>query len=419
MPHQRPPPEEQNAMYESVLNEINSQACSKMTDKIASFEKVARSLGKRTRSIHESVISIWNKVHNPDQVCALLDEKISELNRQAEERRAEGKSLIRPYTNCTARYRALAIEYLLRHYSEEDLRTYRSRYFSERNRSQQMCPLSLRVIEHCDNEFLVLYPQFFSGSDSLKDEKTELLKFRRNNGQLRMRLLIDNALEALPKQGPRDSSSSQTGDLPTPSCHGLGLLARAASDAEKRANAEKRDPCNLDQLLRAMRSNVPDSVTVPVNCGSNDGRGECSEDEVRLTRPLSATGGSRVASRATADACAASGAAAGGGGVGAAAAGAAGGGAKASRRRNAPLSSVTAPPALTQAESMSRRRRRRRRRPSGSRAAGADAGGVGVAQASEIGGELTFTPTVPEPSDRGTRRIGWRQPPILQCRRID
>ena len=151
------------------------------------------------------------------------------------------------------------------------------------------------------------FPQFFTGSDSLE----ELKKFRKNNAQLRIKPLIDNALEALFKQGPRDSSSSQTGVLPTPSCHGLGLLARAASDAEKRADAEKRDPSNFDQLLRAMKSNDTDSV--PVNYGSNDGRGapECSEDEARLTRPLSATGGSRVASRATADACAAAGAAAG------------------------------------------------------------------------------------------------------------
>ncbi len=200
------------------------------------------------------------------------------------------------------------------------------------------------------------FPQFFTGSDSLK----ELKKFRKNNPQLRIKPLIDNALEALFKQGSRDSSSSQTGDLPTPSCHGLGLLARAASDAEKRADAEKRDPSNLVQLLQALRS----ADSNPVHYGSNDGRGECLEDEAKLTQPLSATGGSRVASRATADACAAAGAAAGGGGVGAAAAGAAGGGAKASRRRNAPQSSVTAPPALTQAEPESRRRRRRRRRPS-------------------------------------------------------
>ena len=378
MPTNRPPAEVLKAQYESVLNEVNSLACSTITDKITVFEQVARSLGARTRYIHESVLSIWNrdKDHNPDKVCALLDKKISQHRQEAEKRQAEGKSLIQPYNQGTSRYRALAIEYLLRHYSEEDLRTYRSRYFSERNRSQHMCPLSLRVIEHCDNEFLVLYPQFFSGSDSLKDEKTELLKFRRNNGQLRMRLLIDNALEALLKQGPRDSSSSQTGDLPTPSCHGLGLLARAASDAEKRANAEKRDPCNLDQLLRAMRSNVPDSVTVPVNCGSNDGRGECSEDEVRLTRPLSATGGSRVASRATADACAAAGAAASGGGVGAAAAGAAGGGAKASRCRNAPQSSVTGPPALKHTKLESHRRRRRS--PSRSRAESESRGEVHV-----------------------------------------
>jgi len=104
-----------------------------------------------------------------------------------------------------------------------------------------------------------------------------------------------------------------------------------------------------------------------------------SEDEARLTRPLSATGGRRAAPRAAADARAAAGAAA------AAGSGAAGGGATASRRRNAQQSSVTA----------SRR----------SAAAGADAGEVGVAQASGTGGEPTFTPTVPEPSDRCTRRL--------------
>jgi hypothetical protein len=369
MPTNRPPATVLKAQYESVLNEVNSLACSTITDKITEFEQVARSLGRRTRYMHEAVVSIWNKDRNPDKVCALLDKKISQHRQEAERRLAEGKSLIQPYSHGTSRYRALAIEFLLRHYSEEDLRTYRSRYYSEEDRSRKICPLiCTRVFEYCDNEFLVQYPGFFTGSGSLKDETTELKKFRNNNGQLRIKILIDNALEALLKQGPRDSSSSQTGDLPTPSCHGLGLLARAASDAEKRANAEKRDSSNLDQLLRAMRSNVPDSVTVPVNCGSNDGRGECSEDEVRLTRPLSATGGSRVASRATADACAAAGAAASGGGVGAAAAGAAGGGAKAFRPRNAPKSSVTAPPALTQAESKSCRRRRRRRRPSRSHA---------------------------------------------------
>jgi hypothetical protein len=352
MPTHRPPAEELKAKYESVLNEVNSQACSTITDKITRFDQVARSVGRKTRYIHESVVSIWNRVHNPDKVCALLDEKICELNQQVDKRLAEGKSLIQPYSHGTSRYRALAIEFLLRYYSEEDLRTYRS---------QERCLLSRPVIEHCDKEFLVRFPQFFTGSDSLE----ELKKFRKNNAQLRIKPLIDNALEALFKQGPRDSSSSQTGVLPTPSCHGLGLLVRAASDAEKRADAEKRDPSNFDQLLRAMRFNVPDSV--PVNFGSNDGRGECSEDEARLTQPLSATGGSRVASRATADACAAAGAAAGGGGVGTAAAGAAGGGAKASRRRNAPQSSVTAPPALTQAEPESCRRRRRRRRPNRSR----------------------------------------------------
>jgi hypothetical protein len=338
MPHHRPPAEELKAKYESVLNEVNSQACSTITDKITRFEQVARSVGRKTRYIHESIVSIWNRNQNPDKVCALLDEKISQVEQEAERRLTEGKSLIQPYSHGSSRYRALAIDFILRNYSGTVLRSYRS---------QKPCPLSRPVFEHCDKQFLVQFPQFFTGSDSLK----ELIRFRNNSPQLRIQSLIDNALEALHKQGPQDSSSS----------HGLGLLARAASEA---ADAEKRDTSNFGQLLRAVRSNVPDSV--PINCGSNDGRGECSEDEARLPRPLSATGGSRVASRATADAWDAAGAAAGGGGVGAAAAGAAGGGAKASRPRNAPQSSVTAPPALKHAKPESRRRRRRS--PSRSRA---------------------------------------------------
>ena len=238
MPHHRPPAEELKAKYESVMNEVNSQACSTITDKITVFDQVARSVGRKTRYIHESVISIWNRVHNPDKVCALLDEKISQVKREAEERLAEGKLLIQPYSLGSSRYRALAIDFLLRNYTGVVLRTYRS---------QKPCPLSRPVFEHCDKEFLVQFPQFFTGSDSL----TQLIRFRNNNPQLRIKHLIDTALEALHKQGPQDSSSSQTGDLPTPSCHGLGLLAKAASDAADAEYTEKRDPSNFGQLLRA------------------------------------------------------------------------------------------------------------------------------------------------------------------------
>ena len=405
-------------MYELVLNELNSSsAFSPITDKIRICENLAISVGKRKRFIHESVVSIWNKFHDPAKLCALLDEKISKLTLEADKRQAEGKSLSRANNyERTPRYLDLATEFLLRSYPEEDLKIYQS---------QKPCPISKPVFEYCDKEFLLKFPQFFP-SDSLQ----ELKKFRHHHPMLSIKNLINNALL---KQGPRDPSSSQTGDLPTPSCHGLGLLARAASDAEKCALFDvesPKDPRNLHQLLRAMdprlESDDPDSV--------NDGRGAseylCRSDGCdpgkdrsgsgeRTRRSADAGPGRSDGARLRDQFVSATGAAAGAAVGAAAAAGAAGGGATASRRRNAPQFSVTASrrSAQTQAETESRRppEQEVRRRRSRSRAAGADAGGVGVAQASGIGGELTFTPTVLEPSDRGTRRIAadWRQPPIF------
>jgi hypothetical protein len=272
-----------------------------------------------------------------------LDEKSIELHQQADDRLATGKSLSKPQTDFVLRYHALAMDFLLRSYSEEQLKTYVLQYDC-----QKKCPIIRDLFQHCTEKFLQQYPQWFTGPDPTKD----LAQYRHNINSLRIKPLLDKALSL--KQGPSDPSSSQIGDLPTPSYHALGLLARAASDAEKcaRSPPKKPDRRNLHQLLRVLET---------------DGRGasEKSEDEARL----SATGSRRVASRAGAATCAgAAGAATCAGAGAAAAAGAAGGGAKASRPRNAPKSSVTAPPALTQAESKSCRRRRRRRRPSRSHA---------------------------------------------------
>jgi hypothetical protein len=84
------------------------------------------------------------------------------------------------------------------------------------------CPISKPFFQHCDKEFLLKFPDH---------SLIKLKRYRQRNDLLGIKSLIDKALI---KQGPQDPSSSQTGDLPTSSCHGLGLLARAASDAEKK-----------------------------------------------------------------------------------------------------------------------------------------------------------------------------------------
>ena len=303
----RPPAHVSNAQYERVLAEMNSEACSKIKVKIKEFEKLARSVSKRRRYIQETVISVWRTTHEPDIFCGLLDEKSIELHQQADDRLATGKSLSKPQTDFVLRYHALAMDFLLRSYSEEQLKTYVLQYDCQKN-----CPITRDLFQHCTEKFLQQYPQWFTGPDPTR----ELTQYRYNINTLRIKPLLDKALSL--KQGPSDPSSSQIGDLPTPSYHALGLLARAASDAEKcaRSPPKKPDRRNLHQLLRVLET---------------DGRGasEKSEDEARL----SATGSRRVASRAGAATCAGAGAAA--------AAGAACGGAKASRRSNAPQSFVT------------------------------------------------------------------------------
>jgi hypothetical protein len=276
MPTHRPPPAEQKARFELVLNELNSYSA--ITEKIKICEKLSINVGKRTRFIHESVVNIWNKFHDPTKLCTLLDEKISKLTVECDNRKAQGKSLCRA-VDCerAPRYLDIATEFLRRSYSDEELKIYHK---------QKPCPISKPVFEHCDKEFLLKFPQY-----SLQEVKG----FRQCSAVLYIKSLINKALL---KQGPQDPSSSQTGDLPTPSCHGLGLLARAASDAEKCATLDvevtiepPKDPRNLDQLLRAMDSipefNDPDSV--------NDGRGAseslCRSDGYDPGKDRSGSGG--------------------------------------------------------------------------------------------------------------------------------
>jgi hypothetical protein len=136
-----------------------------------------------------------------------------------------------------------------------------------------------------------------------------------------------------------------------------------------------------------------------------------SEDESRLTRPLSATGGRRAAPRDSADARAAAGAAAGA----AAATGAAGGGA---RRRNAPQSSVTASRGSAFPCRIGDGARSAAAGADAGGVGGAQAGGVGDAQASGTGGELTFTESLPLCLSRLTAaRADWQ--PMCQCCSID
>jgi len=91
-----------------------------------------------------------------------LHEKISKLTLEADNRKAEGKSLSRAFNwERAPRYLDLATEFLLRSFSEEELKIYHR---------QKPCPISKPVFEHCDEEFLLKFPQFFP-SDSLQELK--------------------------------------------------------------------------------------------------------------------------------------------------------------------------------------------------------------------------------------------------------
>ena len=445
MPHHRPPVDDLDASYYLVRNELKSSlSFPVIAEKITESEKLARAVGSRSRLIHEAVVNNWNRFKDPTKLCTLLDEKITKLNQKADNRRAQGKSLRKAKNwERVPRYLDLAVEYLRINYSEDELKTYRGIH---------PCPISLAVFGYCDEQFLLKFPQLVP-SDSLQKWKD----YRHSTPSLRIYNVIEKALL---KQGPQDPSSSQTGDLPTPSYHGLGLLAMAASNAANSLHLDVEPPNDsrsLDQLLQAMdprqESDVPDS--------DNDGRGAseslCSSDgyddpgkdspssgsgertrqsagadpcrsdgdrlraqfmrgmtkryhEMKLTdsssgltRPLSATGGRRAAPRDSADARAAAGAAAGA----AAATGAAGGGATASLESAFPCQiGDGARSAAAGADAGG--------------VGGAQAGGVGGAQASGTGGELTFTESLPLCLNRLTAaRADWQPPPICQCRSID
>jgi hypothetical protein len=452
----RRPAEELKAIYDAVLKQLNSFPA--VTDRIRTCEALAKSIGRKPRELHESVASSWRKSNDPTILCMFLDKKVIQLTVERDKRLAEGKSLHKPNDpERTRRYLDLAINYLLRNYSVEEL----ERYGGDEKKN---CRIAKSLFEHCDAEFRCHFPAYFQGPDALKQLKV----FRGNIESLRVRQLITKAL--LIKQGTQDPSSSQTGDLSTPSCHGLGLLAMAASNAADSLHLDvepPKDSRSLVQLLQTMdprqESDIPDS--------DNDGRGASeslcssdgyddpgkdppssgsgertrqsafacsgrskgdrlraqfmrsmierfkeipeltdsgSEDESRLTRPngtrpLSATGGRRAAPRDSADARAAAGAAAGA----AAATGAAGGGATASLESAFPCQiGDGARSAAAGADAGG--------------VGGAQAGGVGGAQASGTGGELTFTESLPLCLNRLTAaRADWQPPPICQCRSID
>lgn len=443
--------------FESVLNHAELNHYPEITAKLKIAEDLARSVGRRKKEIHDIAINAWKMCFSRSRVIRALDLKISKLTVECENIKAEGKSLHkaqnREWTTC---YLELSTEYFRRKYSEEELNTFlETKVVSNQTKTD--------FYKFCDEQFFSKFPEI--------DLNAWIKVRRQSSSKLRYFALMR---EALPKKGPQDPSSRQTGDLPTPSHHGLGLLAMAASNAANSLHMDvepQKNSRSLDQLLQAMdprqESDVPDSDNDGRGHGASEylcssdghdpgkdppssGSGErprqsafaCSgrskgsllraqfkrsmieryreipeltdsgsEDEARLTRPLSATGGRRAAPRDSADARAA--AAAGGGA--AAATGAAGGDATA-----APQSSVT--------ESRGSAFPCRIGDGARSAAAGADAGGVGGAQAGGVGGaqasgtggELTFTESLPLCLSRLTAaRADWQPPPICQCRSID
>ena len=224
------------------------------------------------------------------------------------------------------------------------------------------------------------------------------MKFRHSNTKLRFLPLISNALS---NQGPQDPSSRQTGEFgePTPSSHGLGLLATAASNA---------------QLLQAMdpsqESDIPDS--------DNDGRGAseslCSSDGYDDPGKDPPSSGSGERPRQSAFACS----------------GRSKGDPLLARFKRSMIERYREIPGLidSSSEDEAAAPQSSVTASRGSAAAGADAGGVGGAQAGGVagaqasgtGGELTFTESLPLCLNRLTAaRADWQPPPICQCRSID
>ena len=311
-----------------------------ITTKLKIAEDLAKSVGKRKRSIHNIVRNVWKKSPKPEKVIRTLDHQISRLTVECDNRKAQGKSLIKAqHRERTTCYRELSTAYLWQNFPEEDLKKW-----LENRKAPDLIPK--HFFRYCDGKFL---------SQFLEINREDWMKFRKNLNALRFFPLLSEAL----KQGPQDPSSRQTGDLPTPSNHGLGLLATAASNAQLLHAMDPRQESDIPDSDNDGRG-ASESESLCSSVGDDPGKGppssgsgerphqsafpylefheltdSGSEDEVRLTRPLSATGGRRAAPRDSVDARAA--AAAGGGA--AAATGAAGGSAAATA---APQSSVTA-----------------------------------------------------------------------------
>ena len=110
---------------EIVLNHEELNSFPEITTKLKIVEDLAKSVGKRKKTIHIIVRNAWNRSHNPEEVIRVLDLKISTLTVECENRKAEGKSLHkaqnREWTTC---YRELSTEYFREIFSEEDLKTF-------------------------------------------------------------------------------------------------------------------------------------------------------------------------------------------------------------------------------------------------------------------------------------------------------
>ena len=384
---------------EIVLNYEELSCFPEITTKLKIVEDLAKSVGKKKITYHKIVRTAWKRSRNPEEVIRALDLKIRSLTVECENRKAEGKSLIKPqnreWITC---YRELSTEYFRENFSEEDLKT-----FLEKREA----PYYIRTIvfQFCDEKFLSKFPQI---------NRKDWMIYRQNLYTLRFFPLIS---EALRKQGPQDPSSRQTGDLPTPSYHGLGLLAMAASNAANSLHLDvepPKDPRSLDQLLQAMdprqESDVPDS--------DNDGRGAseslCSSDGYDDPGKDPPSSGSGERPRQSAFACS----------------GRSKGDPLLARFKRSMIERYREIPGLidSSSEDEAAAPQSSVTASRGSAAAGADAGGVGGAQAGGVAGaqasgtegELTFTESLPLCLSRLTAaRADWQPPPICQCRSID
>ena len=74
------------AKLASVLNEVNSVS-PELIEKINTCAKLAKQASKRPRMVHEPVVYSWNRYHDADKLSALLDERITQLRVECDNRK--------------------------------------------------------------------------------------------------------------------------------------------------------------------------------------------------------------------------------------------------------------------------------------------------------------------------------------------